>query len=288
MIIVTGATGKLGSQIVQQLLDRVAAHELGVSVRDPARAADLAARGVRVRQGDFSDPGSLGRAFEGATKVLVVSASTNGDEAITQNSAAIDAACTAGAERIFYTSHQGANADSLFDPMPVHAATERHLAETGTPFTALRHGFYATTVPLLLGQALDSGEIVAPADGPVSWTAHADLAEAAAILLTGTTVRFDGPTPPLTPPDAFDLNDIAGMLSEITGRTIQRIVADDDEWTAGMVTRGAPAAQATMMLGLFHAMRRGEFAATDPTLEHLLGRPATPVRATLEKFATPQ
>ena len=171
--------------------------------------------------------------------------------------------------------------------MPVHAATEQHLADTGTPYTALRHGFYASTIPLLLGQALETGEIIAPADGPVSWTTHADLAEAAAILLTGG-LRFDGPTPPLTPADAFDLDDIAQTLSEITGRIIRRIVTDDDEWTATSVERGMPAAQATMMLGLYHAMRRREFAATGPTLEHLLGRPATPVRSTLETFAAPR
>ena len=287
MIIVTGATGKLGSQIIDQLLDRVPADQVGVSVRDPARAGDLAARGVRVRHGDFSDPTSLVDAFAEATRVLIVSANSQGGDAIAKNCAAIDAARAVGAERIFYTSHQGASAESSFGPMPVHAATEQHLADTGTPYTALRHGFYASTIPLLLGQALETGEIIAPADGPVSWTTHADLAEAAAILLTGG-LRFDGPTPPLTPADAFDLDDIAQTLSEITGRIIRRIVTDDDEWTATAVERGMPAAQATMMLGLYHAMRRREFAATGPTLEHLLGRPATPVRSSLETFAAPR
>ena len=285
MIVVTGATGKLGSQIVHQLLDR-GADDVGVSVRDPARAADLSALGVRVRHGDFADPASLIEAFEGATKVLIVSAGAHGDAAIAQNRAAIDAACAAGAERIFYTSHQGANAQSHFGPMRVHAATEQHLAATGRPFTALRHGFYASTIPLLVGSALETGRIVAPADGPVSWTTHADLAAAAAILLTAT-VHFDGPTPPLTAPDAVDLDQIARTLSDISGRTIQRIVAADDEWVAGLVDHGTPATQATAMLDLYRAMRDREFSATDPTLERLLERPASPVRSTIEGIATP-
>jgi uncharacterized protein YbjT (DUF2867 family) len=165
--------------------------------------------------------------------------------------------------------------------MPDHAATERYLAATGTPYTALRNGFYASTVPLLLGPALETGELVAPADGPVSWTAHADLADAAAAVLTDEG-RFDGPTPPLTGPDALDLADIAGILTTLTGRPVRRIVADDDEWTAALTGSGMPAERAGMLLGMFQAARRGEFATTGPELEHLLQRPATPVRSILE------
>jgi NAD(P)H dehydrogenase (quinone) len=291
MIIITGATGQLGSQVVHQLLERVPADQVGVSVRDTDRAADLVARGIRVRRGDFTDPDSLADAFEGATQVLIVSANETGGAAVAQHIAAIDAARAAGAKRILYTSHQAANADSLFAPMPDHAATEQYLAETGTPFTALRNGFYASTVPLLLGQALKTGELVAPADGPVSWTTHTDLAEAAAIILTDEG-RFDGATPPLTAPDALDLKDIAGILTELTGRTIHRIVAADDEWTASLIGHGVPAGQANMLLGMFHAARRGEFAATGSatgsTLENLLGHATTPVRSILEAAATPR
>ena len=280
MIIVTGATGQLGSQIVQQLLERVPVEQLGVSVRDPARAGDLATRGVRVRRGDFADPDSLSGAFEGATRVLVVSAGVTGEAAVVQHSAAITAARDAGARRVLYTSHQAASADSLFAPMLDHAAAEEQLSTIGVPFTSLRNGFYASTVIRLLGRTLETGELVAPADGPVSWTAHADLAEAAAIILAGDGL-FDGVTPPLTAPDTHDLNDIAGILSELTGRSIRRVVADDDEWTKGLIGHGVPEGQARMLLGMFLASRRGEFATTDPTLELLLGRPAQSIRSVL-------
>jgi NAD(P)H dehydrogenase (quinone) len=284
MIVITGATGQLGSLIVASLLERVPAEEVGVSVRDLARAADLAERGVRVRRGDFGEPDSLADAFEGATQVLLVSANELGGKAVDGHVAAIDAAIDAGAERILYTSHQGASADSLFAPMVDHAATEAYLAKTGTPFTSLRNGFYATTIPFILGQALTTGEIVAPADGPVSWTTPPDLAEAAAIILADPG-RFDGPTPPLTAPDAFDFQDVADILTKLTGRTIRRTVADDDEWAAGLAAHGAPEGLATMLLGMFRAARRGEFSATSPALGELLGRPATPLSSFLEGVA---
>ena len=285
MIIITGATGQLGSQIVDSLLERVPAEQVGVSVRDPGRAVELAARGVRVRRGDFSDPGSLADAFAGATQVLIVSADATGGGAVAAHEAAIDAARSAGADRVLYTSHQAASADSLFAPMPDHAAAERHLAQAGASFTSLRNGFYASTVPFLLGQALSTGEIVAPADGPVSWTTRADLAEAAAVILADPG-RFDGPTPPLTAADALDLAAVADLLTKLTGRTIRRTVADDDEWAAGLTAHGVPEAQAAMMLGLFRAARRGEFAATSPVLAELLGRPATPLSSVLERAVT--
>jgi uncharacterized protein YbjT (DUF2867 family) len=240
---------------------------------------------VRVRRGDFTDPSSLAEAFEGANQVLIVSANLTGEAAVAAHVAAIDAARAAGAGRILYTSHQAAADDSVFEPMPDHAATERYLAATGIPFTALRNGFYAGTVPLLLGSALDTGELIAPADGPVSWTAHADLAEAAAIILADEG-RFDGPTPPLTAPDALDLAGIAAILTEQSGRTIRRVVAEDSEWAASLVAHGVPEERAAMLLGMLRAARRGEFATATGELASLLQRPAIPVRSILQAATT--
>src|SRR6478609_9762844 len=116
MIVITGATGRLGAQIVDRLLERVPAETIGVSVRDVAKAAPLAERGIRVRAGDFTDPATLRHAFERAERVLVISASIRGDGAAAANIAAVDAARAAGAARILYTSHQASAKDSLFAP----------------------------------------------------------------------------------------------------------------------------------------------------------------------------
>jgi len=283
MIVVTGATGQLGSRIVRQLLERVPAERLGVSVRDPGQAGELAGLGVRVRRGDFTEPATLADAFEGAQQVLVISAAIWGEAAVAANTAAVDAARAAGAERVLYTSHQGSAADSLFPPMPTHAATEQHLESAGTPYTSLRNGFYASTLRRLAGPALQTGRLVAPADGPVSWTAHDDLAEAAAILLADPG-RFDGPTPPLTAPQALDLADVAALLTDITGRSIRRVVVEEDEFVDAQVASGMPAALAPLTLGMYRAAHRGEFAVTTPDLEKIIDRPATTVRALLEQI----
>lgn len=283
MIIVTGASGHLGTRVVERLLALVPASRVGVSVRDPARVAALAARGVRVRAGDFTDPGSLAHAFEGADQVLVVSAAIRGDGAAAANRAAIDAAHAAGARRILYTSHQAASPDSLFPPQVVHAATEAHLARVGVPFTALRNGFYASALGIHLPGALATGRIVVPQDGPVSWTAHADLAEVAARALADEGL-LDGVTPPLVAPQLLDLDRVADLLSTLTGREITCVTVDDATWHADALARGLPPAVADFSLGMFRAARRGEFAVTDPTLERVLGRPATGVDVVLREL----
>ncbi|WP_405780604.1 NAD(P)H-binding protein [Streptomyces sp. NBC_00859] len=283
MIIVTGATGHLGHRITERLLARgVPADRVGVSVRDPRKAQALADRGVRVRRGSFTEAGSLADAFEGASQVLIVSVDKMGDEAVSQHRAAIDGAVAAGARRILYTSHMGAGASSRFQACRDHIATEEALRVSGVPFTSLRNGFYATSALQFLGHGLESGDVALPADGPVSWTAHADLADAAAAVLADEG-RFDGPTPPLTAAQALTFADIAGIAADVTGRTVTRTTAPDDLFREQLTGGGVPAATADQLLGMFTASRAGEFAAVDPALATLLGREPTTLRTVLRE-----
>lgn len=273
MIIVTGATGHLGHTIVEQLVQRVPVNQVGASVRDPEKAADLKALGVRVRHGDFDAPEGLRHAFEGATQVLIVSsnAAASGGDPLAQHRSAIEAARAVGARRIVYTSHMAASDSSAFPPMLDHHATEDMLRQSGVAWTSLRHGFCAASGIALMGDALETGTLEAPADGSVSWTAHADLAEAAAIILADQG-RYDGPTPPLTGSQALDLADLAAIASELLDRSVRRQILTDEDLRSQMAARGAPGRAVDMVLGLYVASRNGEFSAVDPTLEQLLGR----------------
>ncbi len=285
MIIVTGATGQLGRGVVEQLLARVPAEQIGVSVRNPEKAQGLKERGVRVRQGDFDDPASLAHAFEGASQVLLVSSNSGGKEAVRQHRTAIDSAKRAGARRIVYTSQMASSPTSLFPPAVDHAATEAALRDSGVAFTSLRNGYYAASVVYMLGNALKTGELAVPEDGPVAWTAHSDLAEVAAMTLSEEV--FDGVTPVLTASEAIDLAGVAALASELAHRPIRRIVVPDAEFRAGLVAQHFPEAIADMLLGMYRASRRGEFAQVDPTLARLINRPPTPLRDVLKAAISP-
>lgn len=286
MIIVTGANGKLGRAVVEQLLKRVPAEQIGVSVRDPNRAQALQERGVRVRLGDFDDAESLYRAFEGASQVLIVSSGILGEAGIRQHQTAIDTAKKAGASRVLYTSHMGSSPTSHFAPMIHHAATEKLLQASGIAYTSLRNGFYAASALMLIGDALKTGELIAPEDGPFAWTAHSDLAEAAAAIICDQ--KLDGISPNLTASEAIDMEGIATIASEVLGRTIRRIVVSDKEYRDRIMSQGWPEARVNLTIGMFMASRQGDFAQVDPALAHLIGRPPMSFREVLKESISRQ
>ncbi len=276
MIVVTGANGKLGRAIVKSLLSVMPAERIGASVRDPARAIELQALGVPVLQADYDNADSLRRAFEGAEQVLMISsnAAAYGGDPLAQHRNVITAAQDAGVGRLVYTSHMGASATSAFPPMHTHHATEQMLRGSGLAWTALRDGFYASSIIAMLRDEIKAGVIAYPEDGKVSWTAHADLAAAAAVILSQAG-RFEGPTPPLTAEEALDLDDIAEIASAVVKHPVRRERISDDEMKARLTARGLSAHVIAISLGLCRASRNGEFATVTPTLAELLGRPTT-------------
>ena len=279
MIIVTGATGALNGATVDHLLDRVPSKDIAVAVRDIARAQRFAERGIEVRYGDYADPASLPAAFDAADQLLLVSSSDPSADAVGLHRSAIDAAVAAGVGRILYTSHQGAAPESPFSPGRDHAATERLLAESGIAWTSLRNGFYAHSLTWLAAPWRETGRVTVPADGPVSWTAREDAAEASAVILASNGA-YDGPTT-LTASSAPTFDEVAAITSELTGREIQCVVMDSEEWVTARIADGQQELVARFTLGMYQAARDGFFAGVDPLLGALLGREPRSVRDVL-------
>jgi NAD(P)H dehydrogenase (quinone) len=283
MIVITGATGALNGSTVDHLLERVPADEVAVAVRDVARARRFAERGVEVRRGDYADPASLPAAFAGADQLLLVSSSDPGADAVALHRVAIEAAAAAGVGRILYTSHQGAAHDSPFRPARDHAATEDLLAGSGVAWTALRNGFYAHSLEMLAGPWRETGVIAVPADGPVSWTAREDAAEAAAVVLASDGA-YDGPTT-ITAGEAVTFARVAELASELRGRPVELVTTDPEAWVADRVAAGQPEFLVRFTLGIYEAAAAGLFAGVDPLLGALLGREPRTVRELLSRPA---
>ncbi|SER39670.1 SDR family oxidoreductase [Microlunatus flavus] len=279
MIVITGATGALNGATADHLLERVPASELVVAVRDPDRAARFAERGVEVRRADYADPSSLPAAFAGADQLLLVSSSDPFADAVELHRTALEAAVGAGVGRVLYTSHQGAHVDSPFFPGRDHARTEELLAASGLPWTSLRNGFYAHSLDWLAGPWRETGVITVPGDGPVSWTAREDAAEAAAGVLLGDGA-YEGPVT-ITATEAPTFAEVAEVASDLAGRRISFERVDPEAWVAQQLGAGRPEGMVRFTLGMYEAAAGGYFAGTDPLLRDLLGREPRTVRDAL-------
>lgn len=270
MIVITGATGALNGATADHLLDRLPAHEIAVVARDPAKARRFADRGVEVRRGDFAEPASLPAAFAGADQLLLVSSNDPRADAVALHRTAIGAAVAAGVGRVLYTSHQGAAPDSPFGPARDHAATEDILADSGLAWTSLRNGFYMHSLTWFLGPWRETGTVSVPADGPVSWTAREDAAQAAAEIILSEQV-YDGPVT-ITAGAAPTFEEVATTASQLAGRPVRFEVRDPEDWIRAQVERGGDEHAARMLLGAYEAAAGGFFAGTDPLLRRLVGR----------------
>lgn len=278
-ILVTGATGQLGSLVVETLLKSVPAERLAVSVRDPQKAEGLRQRGVDVRQGDFDRPETLQRAFAGAERMLLISTTDDNPTRIRQHRTAVEAAKAAGVQFIAYTSL--ANADkSTLSLAEVHRVTEEAIRQTGVPYCFLRNNWYLEnelgTIQAVLGGA---PLLTAAGAGKVGWALRRDYAEAAAAVLRGeghenTVYELSGK------PATYD--ELAAALSEVLGRKVPVQHVDDAAYAAAMNRAGLPEPVVAMLSNIQKAIREGSLDVESDAFGKLLGRPATPLKEALQ------
>jgi NAD(P)H dehydrogenase (quinone) len=280
-IAITGASGQLGRLTAEALLDVVDPSEIVLVTRNPDALADLAARGAEVRAADFADPSSLGPAFAGVERLLLISASDLGAR-VQQHRAAIDAAVAAGVRFVAYTSIGNPSHSNPGAAARDHRETEEALAASGLTWTNLRNGIYAEMLLLGAPAALATGKLlVNDGDGRTAYVSRADCAAAAAAVLTGD--GHEGKAYDITSSDALSQAEVAALFAELGGRPVEPVYLDDEAWIAAMVEHAGmpePVARAYATFGI--AARRGYLGAVSETLRELTGREPASVREVLE------
>jgi len=273
MIVVTGASGQLGRLAVEALLRRgVPAGEIVAAVRTPAKAADLAAKGVLVRAADYDKPETLDAALQGADKLLLVSSSEVGKRA-PQHVAAIAAAVRAGVKFVVYTSLLHADTSPLGLAVE-HVATEKALADSGLPFVVLRNAWYLENHVGTVGGALAHGAVIGAAgEGRFSSAARADFAEAAAVVLT--TPGHAGKVYELAGDASFTLADFAATIASVSGKPVNYVNMGEAELTGALVGVGLPEPLAAMLADSDVGASKGALFDDSKTLSGLIGRPTT-------------
>jgi NAD(P)H dehydrogenase (quinone) len=278
MIVVTGATGKLGRLVVERLLLRVPASEIAVAVRNPERARDLAERGVSVRRADYTIPSSLDAALEGAEKVLLISSNVVG-ERVAQHASVIAAAQRAGVGLVAYTSIL--HADTATHALArEHRETERLLRDSAIPFVVLRNGWYLENYTEQLPHVRAQGAFAGSAgSGRISGAARLDYAEAAAVVLT--EAGHAGKVYELAGDSGFTMDELAREVARQTAAPVGYRDLPEAEYAALLRGAALPEALADALASADAAIARGELLDSSSTLRRLIGRPTTPLTAAI-------
>lgn len=270
-IAVTGATGQLGRAALAHLKTR--APGTVALARDPARAADL---GVEVRAFDYAHPDAA--ALKGVTTLALISSNSFDDRA-GDHARAIAAARAAGVRHIVYTGILKGPAS----PMRIaadHIATEQALAESGVAHTILRNGWYTENYTGSLGGAVAHGAMVGSAgEGRISSAARADFAEALVAVLTGE--GHAGKAYELAGDTAYTMAEMAAEVSRVTGKTIPYQSLPEEVYAGILSSFGLPPAFAALLVDADVQASKGALYDDSRTLSRLIGRPTTPMAATV-------
>ncbi|TAL53039.1 SDR family oxidoreductase [Pandoraea sp.] len=279
MYAVTGATGQLGRLVIDGLLEKVPADRIVAAVRNPARAQDLAERGVVVREADYSRPETLAGALAGVEKLLLIS-STEVDGRLPLHCAVIEAARQAGVSLLAYTSML--HADSSPAKLAIeHRQTEEAIVATGLPAVILRNGWYIENHLAMIPAVLQHGAIVGAAkEGRFSSAARKDYAMAAVVALT--TDGHVGKTYELAGDHAFTLAQLAAEVSRRSGKPVVYNDLAPDAYANVLTGLGLPTDLAALLADADLAASRGALFDDSGTLARLIGRTTTPWKSLLE------
>ncbi|HVY21658.1 MAG TPA: SDR family oxidoreductase [Bauldia sp.] len=267
---VTGANGNLGRHVIQYLRAGGAKKIVGFT-RNPDKAADLAAAGVELRRADFSDAAHLGGQLAGVERLLVISTDTLVGRAELQ-SGAVDAAVKAGVSHIMYNGITSPYPDA--DPSAIipnsHYWTEVRIAASGVDFSFLRNNLYTDYQIPAAKQAIASGALYhASGRGRRALVTREDCAAAAAAALLSAKGKqvFD-----IGGPEALSADEIAALLSEISGKPVKAVNIPPDALIQGMVQAGMPAEFGGVMARFDVDAGKGHLAVVSGDVEKLTGR----------------
>ena len=265
-VLVTGATGTIGAELVRRL------HERGVPVRafvrDAGKAGALLGDGVEPAVGDFAAPATLRTALDGITDVFL--ATPNHPQQLAYETAVIDAAAAAGVPRLVKLSAIGAQVGSPLAFWDCHGRSEQHLQQTRIAAVVLRPSFYMSNLLAAAGSVREAGSVFAPAKGArIAMIDPGDVAAVAAAALAEGD--HDGETVALTGPAAITYDQVAETLSATTGRCIRFVALPDDAAQAGMIAAGMPEWVAANLVTLFALLRDGAGAQTSDGVRRLAG-----------------
>lgn len=273
MIAVTGASGHLGQLVIHELLQNgIKPSDIVALVRNPEKAKDYKSKGIEVRIADYDKPETLMKALLGIKKLLLISGSEVGKR-IVQHKAIINAARENKVSYIAYTSILAADKSPLALAKE-HFETEKMIEASEIPFTLLRNGWYTENYLSSIPTAIESGEMFGCAgEAKFSTASRSDYAQAAAkVMATEGHVRkiYE-----LAGDEAFTLNELAKVVSDISGQSVKYINLSEKDYSNLLVKIGLPEAFAGILAETETLSQKGWLEDDSHTLSKLIGKKTT-------------
>ena len=290
MIVVTGATGNAGSQVVRALAAR--GERVRAFVRDPGRARQVLGEDAELAVGDFADAASVRAALEGADVLLLSCA--DDPRRVGWETAAIDAAVAAGVRRIVKLSAAAAEPGSPVAFWDWHGQVEQYLRSCGTGWVILRASWYMSNVLAAASGVAAEGRLYAPAgQARIAMIDPRDVGAAAAAVLCspghesspghggsaghggspghGASAGHEGKTYLLTGPRAITYDEVAAGLSAATRSRVEFTDIPGDAAYQAMIGDGMPGFVAEQIVAMFARLRQGMATQVSPDVEALTG-----------------
>ncbi len=272
MILITGATGQLGTAVVKNLLKKTSANRIAAFVRDESKASALKGKGVNIRVGSYDDTASLDKAMQGIEKVLLI-AGTDEENRLRQHQNVVNAAKKAGVQCIAYTSRTLKDRRTLANKlMEGHFQTEDYIKASGLNYAIFRNVLYMDTLPQFVGgeRVFDTGINLPTGDGRAPFALRSEMGEAIANALLESD--HSNRIYQLTGSESYSFDDIAATLSDLSGKAVAYTPAEKSAFEAQMKERGIPETMVQKVVGFLTDIKNGQEEEISSDLENLLGR----------------
>ena len=268
MILVTGATGHVGSELVRLLADQGAPARALVHSRD--KAAPIQRLGLETALGDYEQPDTLDVAMKGCDQLFLLSPPTPRQPQQEQH--VIDAARRAGLDHVVKQSVPWAGPDAPVVFCRWHGQVEQHLAQSGLAYTLLRPSSFMQNFLMSAQQVADQGVLYGMfGEGRVAFIDARDIAAVAAELLTNP--GHQGASYTLTGPEALSAAEVAERLAAATGHQVRSVDLGPDGYRQALAGAGMPGWLVDGVVESNTMLAAGHGATVTNEVARLTGRP---------------
>ncbi|TYP96472.1 NAD(P)H dehydrogenase (quinone) [Tenacibaculum adriaticum] len=280
-ILVTGATGNLGSSVIETLLKNIPAQNISALVREEERIVEIQAKGITIFQGDYDNVFALESAMANVDTVLLISAGDQGDR-MQQHRNVIDTAKKSGVKNIAYTSRAMRNRETLAHQlMEEHFLTEDYIKASGLNYTIFRNTLYMDVLPLFVGKKVFETGIFQPAgDGKVTFALRKEMGEAMANVLSNEDCK--NKTYKFTNNEAYSFYDIAKALTTLSGIEVKYNPVDISTFQERMRPTGIPEPMLQKVVEFNTDIKNGQEDEITNDLETKLSRKPTTLKEGLK------